>query len=170
MKYCTRCKESFDVSEFTTKSGNITPLCRKCKAEIQIEWRNKNKEKVNKEKRDRYHNNIEHNRELQRKAGKRFRENNPEGNAAIKKRWKQKNKDKLIQYFKSYRARSPEKAKAGQAVRNAIHVGKMTRPNKCSRCEKECKPEGHHPDYSKPLEVIWLCKKCHTEEHKAYNG
>ena len=26
--------------------------------------------------------------------------------------------------------------------------------------------EKHHPDYSKPLEVIWMCRKHHLELHR----
>ena len=28
--------------------------------------------------------------------------------------------------------------------------------------------EEHHEDYSKPLEVMWLCKKHHGERHRKY--
>ena len=27
------------------------------------------------------------------------------------------------------------------------------------------KVEAHHEDYSKPLEIIWLCKRCHARLH-----
>ena len=26
----------------------------------------------------------------------------------------------------------------------------------------------HHEDYSKPLQVIWLCKACHLAEHRVF--
>jgi hypothetical protein len=55
--------------------------------------------------------------------------------------------------------------KAHAAVYNALRRGDLVRPTVCSRCFKLCKPQAHHPDYSKPLDVAWLCKQCHTLMH-----
>lgn len=27
------------------------------------------------------------------------------------------------------------------------------------------KVDGHHSDYSKPLEVVWMCRSCHSKYH-----
>lgn len=42
--------------------------------------------------------------------------------------------------------------------------GKLV-PQPCERCGAE-KAEKHHEDYSKPLEVRWLCRDCHLQEHR----
>lgn len=57
----------------------------------------------------------------------------------------------------------PEKYQAQRAVHKAINNGTLVRGN----CEKCNKPNGHahHNDYSKPLEVNWLCAKCHSNLH-----
>lgn len=61
---------------------------------------------------------------------------------------------------------------AAQAeVVKALRRGELVRPDRCSDCGKPGKPgpgtsiEGHHPDYSKPLEVEWLCRRCHKSRH-----
>jgi hypothetical protein len=60
----------------------------------------------------------------------------------------------------------PQRRIAHQMTSNAIRDGKLTRPDTCSTCGKQCKPEGHHDDYSKPLEVRWLCRSCHCRHHR----
>jgi len=60
------------------------------------------------------------------------------------------------------KADHPEKYRANYAVGNAVRDGRLDKPDRCSRCnEKGRRIEGHHEDYSKPLEVIWLCTLCH---------
>lgn len=60
----------------------------------------------------------------------------------------------------------PEKAAAQNMVLTAIKNGYLTRPTTCSipGCSEK-KPDAHHPDYSKPLEVIWLCRTHHQQLH-----
>ncbi len=60
----------------------------------------------------------------------------------------------------------PEKEKAQNAVSNAIRDGKLIRPSVCESCPYEGFIEAHHEDYNKPLDVCWLCKKCHIKIHR----
>lgn len=67
------------------------------------------------------------------------------------------------------RKKYPEKYRARTALINAVRLGKIYRPPECSRCLKSGRVQGHHFDYSRPLDVIWLCQKCHTREHHGKN-
>lgn len=44
-----------------------------------------------------------------------------------------------------------------------LRRGKIQR-QPCKACGNE-KAEMHHHDYNKPLEVEWLCRPCHLQEH-----
>jgi hypothetical protein len=61
------------------------------------------------------------------------------------------------------KARYPEKHKARDAVKKAKKSGKLI-PKPCLICGDE-KVHAHHEDYSKPLDVKWMCVKCHHAEH-----
>lgn len=50
------------------------------------------------------------------------------------------------------------------AVRRAVSAGKLHK-SPCESCG-ELAVQGHHDDYSKPLEVRWLCSPCHRDWHK----
>ena len=65
-----------------------------------------------------------------------------------------------------YEAKYPDKRAAHIAFGNAVTYGKITRPNTCSKCGTKGLIEGHHEDYSKPFDVIWLCRPCHLEVHR----
>lgn len=60
----------------------------------------------------------------------------------------------------------PEKFVARQAARNAIYAGKLIR-QPCEVCSVS-ETHAHHDDYSKPLDVRWLCRKHHAEHHRRY--
>ena len=59
-----------------------------------------------------------------------------------------------------------EKIKCHYQIRQAIRRGEIVKPNVCLLCKKVTKLNAHHKDYSKPLEVIWICHFCHKKEHK----
>jgi len=60
------------------------------------------------------------------------------------------------------RYRRTEQNRAYSAVQQALREGTLTRPGACIRCLSSCKPDAHHADYAKPLEVEWLCRSCHA--------
>ncbi len=75
-----------------------------------------------------------------------------------------KRKAKKAEHSKRYRDEHPLRYKAHTMANNAIRDGRAIRgPCEVEGCER--KAEAHHEDYSKPLEVRWLCRKHHREEH-----
>ena len=78
------------------------------------------------------------------------------------------NPEKMVANVAKWQKANPEKVKAHQAIHRAIKSGKLTKPDACSECLDIKTPErlhGHHHDYSKPLDVIWLCRQCHKNIH-----
>jgi len=71
-----------------------------------------------------------------------------------------KRKAKVLEYQRRRRARNPEKYKARTAISEAIRQGRLS-PQPCRVCNN--KAQAHHHDYSKPLEVDWLCFRHHRE-------
>lgn len=68
-----------------------------------------------------------------------------------------------IRYLKKYRSSNPKKYVAHCAVNNAIRDKKIMRLP-CELCGEE-PAHAHHDDYTKPLEVRWLCPAHHRQWH-----
>lgn len=84
-----------------------------------------------------------------------FGENNPNWKGGVTK--------EPGRYARRFRAKYPQKHKAHLWVHYAVKHGKLFR-QPCVVCGNT-KSFAHHPDYSKPLEVVWLCRVHHTEVH-----
>ena len=55
---------------------------------------------------------------------------------------------------------------ARRQVQSAIRSGRLVRPDKCDYCgEGGRKIHAHHEDYKKPMDVEWLCTRCHGTRH-----
>ncbi len=65
---------------------------------------------------------------------------------------------------KNRRQKYPERQKAIDAVHNALKSKKLVK-QPCDIC-RDTKVHGHHEDYSKPLQVIWLCSIHHRQRHE----
>ena len=74
-----------------------------------------------------------------------------------------KRKECVRRHVAQWSEKYPERKKASNMVNNAVRDGRLLKPDKCEMCNKEGKLHGHHYDYSKPLDVIWLCPECHAQ-------
>lgn len=76
-----------------------------------------------------------------------------------------------VKHFKEntrkYRKQFPLRYATNTLLNNAVRDGKITKSPICTNCGVDGLIQGHHKDYYKPLEVIWLCVICHKQQHKA---
>lgn len=136
---CPRCKTWLPSSEFYTckRSPNgLKSQCKRCHSESSIRTRDKDRARDA---------NRKHMQEARAKDPERFRQREREAS----------------------RKRSGDmKCRARYELNLAVRRGEVERPSSCSRCGTNCKPHGHHEDYSAPLEVVWLCPQCHADLHR----
>ena len=67
---------------------------------------------------------------------------------------------------RAWRSRNPAGYQAHIMVNNAVRDGKLFKPSQCEGCNDETTLHGHHCDYNKPLDVMWLCDPCHKQWHR----
>lgn len=71
----------------------------------------------------------------------------------------------IREYGKKRYQKFRHKALAVAKVSHAVKNGTLIKPTNCSSCLSEAVIYGHHEDYSKPLDVVWLCDPCHKHRH-----
>lgn len=136
---CPKCSELLPEEAFykSKKTWNgITSQCRKCHTEGNIRTRNK-----------------ELHRQARRESMRNAREREPE---------KYRSRD-----CEASRAREKNERTAARVLLNAaVSKGLVVKPSLCSSCNRAAKLTAHHHDYTKPLDVVWLCYECHGIQHR----
>ena len=73
-----------------------------------------------------------------------------------------KTNEAIANYYK----RNQEKQRAHTVLNCAVLKGEISKPIKCTKCGASRNLDGHHTNYSNPLEVMWVCRGCHADLHK----
>lgn len=63
--------------------------------------------------------------------------------------------------------------RARRRLQAAVLAGTITKPPCCELCgvpTAPCALHGHHENHTKPLDVNWLCARCHAVMDPAYGG
>jgi hypothetical protein len=103
--------------------------------------------------------------ERERENHRRNRDANPAAANERNRRYYIRNRERLRAADAREMKRSPEKFAARFAVNNAVRDGRLAKPTACETCGATGRLHGHHHDYSRPLDVKWLCAKCHAQIH-----
>ena len=100
---------------------------------------------------------------------------NPDKVSASQRKWADKHRPELRKYSAQYRIthpdpRTPEDRRkyrhAHDIVRKALLVGRLIKPDLCDRCFAFLPLDAHHHNgYELPLDVVWLCRRCHRQAH-----
>ena len=93
-----------------------------------------------------------------------FRESRIKAN----KKFYEENKDKRMEAQRESRVINRGKHRAREMVAYAVSKGTLLKPDCCETCGSSSSLEGHHCDYNKPLEVMWLCSECHGKWHREH--
>ena len=67
------------------------------------------------------------------------------------------------------RERERVRLRSHAALNGAVKRGEVSRPDRCQECGKRPdrfgRMEAHHSDHALPLDVEWLCSKCHGKRN-----
>lgn len=116
-------------------------------------WRAANAERLNQASRAWY----QANKERHRLSVKAWREANKDRVKEMTTAWAKANPDKVNEAVEKWRKNNTAKYKASLIVYAAVRAGKLLKAP-CKKCGA-IKVEAYHKDYTKPLKVIWLCRK-----------
>jgi len=145
-KYCPRCNSVKPFSEFCNRKDTKDGLrgeCRSCTKVYMAKYQKENMESY-------------------RMYEKKYRDANSE---KVKKGYSKsymRNKKKILE-----KRRGSPQTKARSAIFHLLRKSEIVKET-CFVCDSTKNIQAHHPDYSRPLHVYWLCRECHALIHRKY--
>ena len=162
-KRCPKCGQTLPVELFhKNKAGydGIDSWCRDCKDAAR-----KKRDKANPQKtRERSRRWRLANPEKSREHCRRWNRDNQGSERERNRRWREANKDKIREEQKQYRTEHRVENNARAILHRAVASGQLKR-QPCEVCGATQNVHAHHDDYSKPLDVRWLCASHHQLVH-----
>lgn len=151
MKTCSRCHESQPTTEFYSDrraTDGLNSHCKTCHLKATQAYKTADP--------------------ARRKAqDDSWRASNPDRVRAARDNYDERNPGYRRRVIRDWRETHPERARAHNVLNRAVRSGRIMPSYECSTCGiTGVTIEGHHPDYSKPLEVEWLCRQCHAKMGK----
>ena len=139
MKQCIACGRNKSISEFNCNAARrdgFMSMCRICASAYQSSYRR-----------------TPEFRAYRREYMKKYRKTS-------------KGKVTLVEADEKWKSRNVAAVIAHKKVLNEIRYGRLARPDRCEECGNGGPLVAHHLDYSKPINVEWLCNLCHTARHE----
>ena len=148
---CNICKQLLPFEMFSknkSKLQGINSTCKKCDKKQSLRYYYANRENVLPRMHKYYRDNKQKCRVVQKAY---YLKHRPE--------YLERNRQERIKY--------PLKIQSRHELNHAIEGGELKR-GRCEDCGKTPDQEkiyGHHEDYNKPLDIVWLCSSCHMRRH-----
>jgi len=177
-KVCAACGETKGVSEFyqdKRASDGLYSSCRSCSGKAGSRYGRKKRVAINARRRQRYAENPEPAKSRSKARYIKDKEKILASQRKYVRRNRERIRERSLAYIKAHgeqraettaRYRETHKAEihARSATQHAILCGRLVR-GPCEACGTMESIEAHHDDYSRPLDVVWLCTKHHAELH-----
>ncbi len=168
MKTCSKCGEAKPLDDYSRNSH--APDGREWRCKVCVRASSRAYYAANREVHVAYSRKYREKDPTKVAEGQRRRNaEDPQRVRAYAVGYRQRHPTRVRQQQADYCRRNREKSNAHSAVNNAKKAGKLIPALACERCGHDFsvyRREAHHEDYTKRLEVEWLCSLCHKTHHR----
>lgn len=149
VKKCKDCENILPLTEFyKTHLGHYMSYCKPCTSKRAVKWAKSRLQEIAKRNKIRRYE---------------LHDQNPE---EYRKKIRQQSAKQRAREGVNLKPPSEERKRAYRMVHSLKKKLLITPPKECPLCKVKGRIIAHHDDYTKPLEIKWMCVRCHMFEHR----